>query len=53
MRYKLTATQQPDGDPEGGRDTNPGTDSTPAQDNQADGAQPPADAEAPQPDAAA
>nr|MDT0658785.1 helix-turn-helix domain-containing protein [Micromonospora sp. DSM 115978] len=54
MRYKLTATdQQPDGDPEGGRDTNPGTDGAPAQDSQADDAQPPADAEAPQPDATA
>ncbi|MDG4834806.1 MarR family transcriptional regulator [Solwaraspora sp. WMMD1047] len=52
MRYKLTATEPPDGDSEGGQDTNPGADGVPAQDSQADGALPPADAEAPQPDAA-
>jgi hypothetical protein len=49
-RYKLKATEQPDGETGGGQETNPGTDDAPAQETQ-DDAQPPADAEAPQPDA--
>ncbi|MEV7628829.1 MarR family transcriptional regulator [Actinoplanes sp. NPDC089786] len=65
-RYKLKVTeqQQPDGETGSNQETKPGTDDAPAQDTNADdapaaedtpadGAQPPADAEVPQPDATA
>jgi hypothetical protein len=55
-RYKLKDTEQPGsetgGETEGGQHTSADTNSGPAQANQADAAQPPADREAPQPDAA-
>ena len=63
-RYKLKGTeqQQPDGETSSSQDTTPGTDGArveenqadaPAQDGHPDGAQPPTNAEAPQPDATA
>jgi hypothetical protein len=52
-RYQLKATeQQPDGETDNSQDTKPGTGSAPAQESPAEAAQPPADADAPQPDAA-
>jgi hypothetical protein len=52
-RYKLTAAeQQPDGETDSGQHTKPGTDGAQPEAGQADTAQP-ADAQAPQPDAAA
>jgi hypothetical protein len=52
-RYKLTGTEQPDRETDSSKDTNSGTDGVPAEKNQTDAAPQPADAAAPQADAAA